>query len=173
MGSLIAKNIFRFLIVFLLQAFVLISLTINYPILDNINVIIYPVIILLLPLRTPNAFILIIGFVLGLLLDIFYNSPGVHASASVLIAFLRPFVLSWVEPRGGYSVESSPTMREYGNTWFIMYSSILMLIHLFFLFSVQAFTFVFIIEILLKTLLSFVISMVFILIYMYLFNPKE
>ncbi len=173
MGSLIVKNIIRFLVVFLLQAFVLASFTINYPILDNTNVIIYPIIILLLPLRTPNALILLFGFTLGILLDIFYNSPGVHASATVLIAFLRPYVLSLVEPRGGYSVEASPTMREYGSTWFIMYSSILMLVHLFFLFSVQAFTFVFIVEILLKTFLSFVVSMVFILIYMYLFNPKE
>lgn len=173
MGSLILKNIIRFLIVFLLQAFVLASFTINYPILDNTNVIIYPLIILLFPLRTPNGLILLYSFGLGIMLDFFYNSPGIHASAAVLTAFLRPYVLSWIEPRGGYSVESSPTMREYGSTWFVMYSAILMLVHLFFLFSVQAFTFVYIIEILLKTLLSFVVSMIFILIYMYLFNPKE
>ena len=173
MGSLIVKNIIRFLIVFLLQAFVLASFTINYPILDNTNVIIYPLIILLFPLRTPNGLILLYSFGLGIMLDFFYNSPGIHASAAVLTAFLRPYVLSWIEPRGGYSVESSPTMREYGSTWFVMYSAILMLVHLFFLFSVQAFTFAYIIEILLKTLLSFIVSMVFILIYMYLFNPKE
>lgn len=173
MGSLIIKNFFRFLIVFLLQAFVLMSLTISYPVLDNINIIIYPVVIMMLPLRTPNALILLIAFVLGILLDLFYNSPGVHASATVLIAFMRPYVLSWLEPRGGYTVESSPTMREYGSSWFILYASILLFIHLFFLFSVQAFTFVYILEIFLKTVMSFIVSMIFILIYMYLFNPKE
>lgn len=173
MGSLIVKNFFRFLIVFLLQAFVLMSLTISYPVLDNINIIIYPIVIMMLPLRTPNALILLIAFALGILLDLFYNSPGVHASATVLIAFIRPFVLSWLEPRGGYTVESSPTMREYGSSWFILYASILLFIHLFFLFSVQAFTFVYILEILLKTVMSFIVSMIFILIYMYLFNPKE
>jgi len=173
MGSLIVKNFFRFLVVFLLQAFVLMSLTISYPVLDNINIIIYPIVIMMLPLRTPNALILLIAFALGILLDLFYNSPGVHASATVLIAFIRPFVLSWLEPRGGYTVESSPTMREYGSSWFILYASILLFIHLFFLFSVQAFTFVYILEILLKTVMSFIVSMIFILIYMYLFNPKE
>ena len=173
MRSLILRNLGRIIFIFLLQVVVLFSIVIDYPILDNMNIIIYPLIIILLPLRTLNVLTLIIAFILGLLIDMFYNTPGVNTAATVLIAYIRPFVLSWIEPRGGYSVESSPTLNHYGSRWFITYASIMMLIHLFVLFSIQAFTFVYIVEILLKTIFSFIGSMVFIMIYMYLFNPKE
>lgn len=173
MGSLILKNSFRFIFFLLLQGLLLQGLTINYPILNNTNIIIYPIVILLLPLRTPSALILLLAFALGLILDIFYNTPGIHAATTVLTAYLRPFILAWIEPRGGYTVEASPTIREYGSKWFLIYSSVLMGIHLFVLFSIQAFTFVYISEIFTKTILSFLVSMMFILAYMFLANPKE
>ncbi|HQP76454.1 MAG TPA: hypothetical protein PL069_03545 [Saprospiraceae bacterium] len=173
MGGTIARNLVRFVFILLLQVLVFRSLTIYYSVLDNISIIIYPVIIMLLPMRTPGALILVIAFVLGILVDMFYNTPGVHASACVFTGFIRPFVLSRLEPRGGYTVDSSPTIIAYGNRWFLFYSSILLLLHLFFLFSVQKFTFVYFLEIITRTFLSFIASMIFILVYMYLFNPKE
>ena len=93
MGGTIARNLVRFVFILLLQVLVFRSLTIYYPVLDNISIIIYPVIIMLLPMRTPGALILVIAFVLGILVDMFYNTPGVHASACVFTGFIRPFVL--------------------------------------------------------------------------------
>lgn len=173
MGSLIIRNILRFVMCILLQGLVFVGLTINMPVLNNTNIIIYPIAILLLPLRTPTSLIMIFAFIMGMALDFFYNTPGMHASASVLTAFLRPYVLSWIEPRGGYTVESSPTLHEYGRSWFFRYAAISMAIHLFFLFSVQVFTFVYFSEILIKTILSWIASMVFIMFYILIFNPRE
>lgn len=173
MGATIVRNLIRFVFILLLQVLVFRSLTIYFPVLDNISIIIYPVIIMLLPMRTPNALILMIAFILGILIDMFYNTPGVHASACVFTGFIRPFALSRIEPRGGYSVDSSPTILAYGNSWFLLYASILLFIHLFFLFSVQEFTFAYILRIIIRTVLSFIASLLFILIYMYLFNPRE
>lgn len=163
----------RFVFIFLLQVLVLFNLVLDYPVLNKINIIIYPLIILLLPMRIVNSLTLVLGFILGVLVDMFYNTPGIHAAATVLTAYIRPYVLNWIEPRGGYSVESSPTMNQYGSRWFITYAAIILLVHLFVLFSIQAFTFVYIADILLKTVMSFIASMVFILVYMYLFNPRE
>jgi hypothetical protein len=94
-------------------------------------------------------------------------------SACVFAAFLRPFVLKVFEPRGGYPVNSSPTAKDFGLTWFMQYSGILLFLFLFFYFSVEVFAFARFGEILLKTLSSFVVSFLVILFYIIIFNPKE
>lgn len=45
--------------------------------------------ILLLPQALNRSYLMIIGFVSGLVIDIFCNTPGIHASASVFIMFVR------------------------------------------------------------------------------------
>jgi hypothetical protein len=134
---------------------------------------IYPIFILLLPLRTPRPLVIFLGFLIGLSVDIFYDSPGVHASASVFTAFLRPLILSIIEPRGGYNTNYSPTKKRMGFTWFLQYSSMLMFVHLFYYFSVEAFTLVYIVSILGNTFISFFLSMIFVLMYQFIFNPED
>jgi hypothetical protein len=45
---------------------------------------------------------LITAFLLGITVDMFVDTPGVHTSASVFMAFVRPFVLRILAPRDGY-----------------------------------------------------------------------
>jgi len=97
----------------------------------------------------------------------------VHASASVFTAFCRPFVLYQLEPPGGYNINYSPTKSRQGLPWFLRYSGTLMLGHMFFYFSVEAFTFFYIVDILLKTFFGFIFSMIFVLIITFIFNPKD
>ena len=114
-----------------------------------------------------------IGFALGLVIDLFYESPGVHMSACVFIAFVRPWVLKAMEPRGGYPVNSNPNAHDFGLVWFMQYSAILLALFLFFYFSVEVFTYARFFEILLKTLSSFVVSFLAILFYITIFNPRN
>ncbi len=136
-------------------------------------VIVFPIFIFLLPLRTPLPLVILLGFVAGISVDFFYDTLGLHASAAVFTAYSRTFVLKILEPRGGYNVNLNPTAENLGIKWFFQYSAILMFLHLFFYFSVEAFTFVFIIDILKKTIVSFVVSMLFIAIFQLIFNPRE
>ncbi|MEO9868976.1 hypothetical protein [Ekhidna sp.] len=50
--------------------------------------------LLLLPRTLSRSYLMIIGFFSGLLVDVFTNTPGIHASASVLVLFLRNFWLN-------------------------------------------------------------------------------
>ena len=143
---------------------------------DNFNyaqIFIYPVFIMLLPIRTLHTVSILLGFLLGFTIDIFYNSLGVHASACVFMAFIRPYILAALEPRGGYNVNLSPTKSHFGLPWFAIYSGILLFAHLFFYFAVEAFTFYYFWEIMLRTILSFFISAFFVIMYQYLFDPRE
>jgi hypothetical protein len=128
---------------------------------------------MLLPLRTPHSVLVLLGFVIGVVIDAFYNSYGVHASACVFIGFIRPFVLKLIEPKGGYLQNSSPTKRRLGTSWFFIYSSIILFIHLFFYFSVEAFTYYYIGDIILKTVSSFLFSIIIITLYQFIFDPLE
>jgi hypothetical protein len=105
--------------------------------------------------------------------DLFYQSLGVHAAATVFLAYVRPFVLRLIEPRGKYNINYSPTRMRMGMGWFSRYVAIMLAIHLFFYFSVEAFTFVYIVDILLNTVVSFVLSYGMIMMIQLLFDPVE
>ncbi len=173
MSSAILTNVFRFILLLLLQVFVFKQMTLGHEYLRVFQVLVYPLFILLLPFRTPRYLVILLGFVMGLAVDIFYDSPGVHASALVFMAFVRDWVLSWMEPKGGYNLNFSPTKERMGLGWFFQYTSILLACHLFFYFSVEAFTFVYIIDIIQKTVASFVVSLAVIMIMQFIFNPLD
>ena len=136
-------------------------------------VLFYPIFIFLLPHKITPVLLVSIGFLLGITIDLFYDSPGVHASACVLTAFLRPLVLKIYEPRGGYKLNLSPSRKEMGLNNFLFYISTLLVIHLLFYFSMEAFSLVYFGESLLKTIVSFIPSLVFIIIYQYIFDSKK
>ncbi len=106
-----------------------------------INPYLYLLFILVLPLETPNWALLLIACILGLSIDAFTSTLGMHTSASIFLAFCRPFVLRFLAPRDGYENKGKPGINEFGFKWFLAYSSILVLLHHFFLFSVEVFSF--------------------------------
>ena len=170
MNNTIFTNALRFIGLLFLQVIVLKNISFGG---QYVSVMLYPVFILLLPIRIPHALLVFLGFLMGIGLDLFYDSLGVHASASVFTAFLRPYVLAALEPRGGYGVNHSPTKFRFGFNFFFSYSSILMFAHLLVYFSMEIFTPVYIGEIFLRTVFSFLISMIFVIIYQFLLNPRD
>ena len=173
MNNIVLNNILRFTGLILLQGLVFKNIGEGWEEFPYLSVIAYPLAIMLMPLRTPRVLTIVGAFVAGLVVDAFYNSPGIHASAAVFMAFCRPFVLKALEPRNGYNVNYSPTAARWGFGWFLRYAAILLTLYLFFYFSVEAFTFVYFGSIVLKTIVSLITSMIFILIYQVIFNPVE
>jgi hypothetical protein len=102
----------------------------------------------------------------------FYDSPGLHSSSLVFMAFMRNYILKFLEPRDGYKIEMTPTIYNFGFNWFVIYSSILVFLNIFWYFSVEAFSFLYFPEIILKTIFSFIFSEVLIVLYVVILNPK-
>jgi hypothetical protein len=173
MNSVIIANIIRFVALSLVQGLILQNIGAGLEDFPYVNILIYPLFIILLPLRTPQVLVIFLGFLIGISIDSFYLTPGVHSSAAIFTAFVRSFILKIMEPRAGYNVNYSPTAFRMGRGWFNQYAAALLLIHLFFYFSVEAFSFVFIGDILLKTLVGFALSMLAVIFYQVLFNPQE
>jgi hypothetical protein len=172
MNRVVWANGIRFILLLLIQTLILRRVTFDWGSMGYLHILIYPLFILLLPIKTPRALVLLLAFLMGTGVDMFYNSLGVHASALVFMAYLRPFVMKVLEPYGGYNVEDSPTIRNFGIGWFFTYAAILLFIHIFFYFCVEAFSFVFIFEIMLNTIFSFAISTIIIFIIQLILRPK-
>ncbi|WP_254244842.1 hypothetical protein [Hymenobacter sp. BRD67] len=85
--------------------------------------------ILFLPLRTPIALQLLLGFAIGLTMDISYDTGGLHAAAAVLLAYLRPWVLRLLTPRDGYDAQDTVNVHQMGWQWFMVYLLLLVSMH--------------------------------------------
>ena len=133
----LAKYIFRFVILVLIQVLIFNNIQLS----GYINPYIYILFILLLPFDTPGWLLLILGFLLGFSMDLFCDTMGMHTLATTLMAFLRPFVLNIIAPQDGYETGSNPRISFYGFTWFFRYAAILTVIHHFVLFYIEIFHF--------------------------------
>jgi len=173
MNNIVLTNIIRFVVLFLIQALILKRASIGWEGYIYFNLILYPLFIMLLPLRTPKALLVLLGFAMGLAVDIGYSTLGVHASAMVATAYIRSFVINRLEPREGYTINQSPNVSQMGFLWFAKYAGILLFIHLLIYFSVDAFSPVYWQQILQKTIQTFIFSYVILIITVVSFNPKE
>lgn len=85
--------------------------------------------LLFLPIGTPIVLQLLLSFAMGLTMDIFYDTGGVHAAAAVLLGFTRPWVLRLLTPRDGYDNSDSVNVHQMGWQWFSVYLTLLVLLH--------------------------------------------
>jgi len=102
---------------------------------------IYLTYLLVLPVNINSIMGLFIGFVLGVLVDAFYDTGGIHALASVFFMFTREKWLNLITPQGGYDINSLPTIKMAGISWFTGYSFPLIFIHHAILFFVESYGF--------------------------------
>lgn len=156
----------RFLALVLLQVLVLNN--INF--LGYINPYVYILFILLYPVKNNRMLFIFLSFLMGLSIDIFSDSGGVHAAASVFIAYIRPPVLKF---SFGMIYEHQTVkfaQTETGNR--LIYFSILTVIHHLILFSIEVFNMSNIILILQKTLFSSIFTILLCLLITVLFSRR-
>lgn len=169
MNSKTVFQVFSFFLYILAQGIVFY----NIVLFDTAFCFIYVAFILCLPVSTGIVVLLLLGFLTGLSVDIFYDSLGMHAAAGVFISFMRNYWLNMITPRGGYEIGDTPTVSMDGWKWFVGYSFPLLFLHHTFLFFIEASTFNLFWFTLTKALMSAVFSTIFILIFQYLFYRKR
>ena len=168
MLSLIPINLLRF--VALIAAQVLIFSNIKFS--PFISPYVYPLFILLLPFATPRWLLIILGFVTGLTLDLFVGSLGMHAAACVLLAYLRPSLISIITPKGA-EFEVEPNINLQGATWFAIYLGLATFIHHLCYFLIESWTFYNPFISLLRIILSTGFSVLFMMIFLVLFTSSK
>lgn len=167
MNSAILYNLARFIL--LLAAQILIFNNINF--LGYINPFPYILFIILYPVNGNRYGLLAASFLLGLLMDMFLNSGGVHATSCLVLAFLRPSLFKF---SFGLSYEYQ-TVRINDVLTPERFSFILLavVIHHIILFILEIFTIEFFLNIIIRTLVSTLFTLIISILIIYLIKPNK
>jgi hypothetical protein len=98
---------------------------------------IYLLYFLLLPIEFKTIPVLFIAFFSGLLVDLFYDTMGIHTASLILFVFIRGFWIKILIPTGGYDTNIQPTIFNMSFGWFATYSLPLLLIYHFMFFFIE------------------------------------
>lgn len=159
-------QIIRFVVLVLFQVLVINHIRLG----GYVHPYIYLTFILLLPFSMPKWQLLVLGFVLGLTIDLFTGTPGLHAGATTLMAFSRPGVIKLVSGSLKFDNIQEPNLGQLDGMWFLRYVFCLVFIHHFALFFLESFSFRLIGQVLLRILLSVPVSIFLIMMILYIFK---
>jgi len=134
-----------------------------------INPFLYVLFIIQLPFELPAWIGLVLAFVLGFFVDLFYGTMGMHMAACTLLGWARPAILRFMVPRDGYEFGQQPTIQDMGRMWFLSYATILIFIHHFLLFYIEIFSFREVGMTLLRVLISTAATLTLVVVTQFLF----
>ena len=167
MNSALFVNIFRFILLLTVQ--IIIFNNMNF--LGYISPFPYILFIILYPVNGNKYGLLFASFFLGLILDMFINSGGIHAAACLILAYYRPYLFRF---SFGLSYEYQ-TVKLNDDLTPERFSFILLsvIIHHITLFLLEAFRISFFWDVLLRTLLSTIFTILICIIIIYLTKPNR
>ncbi len=156
----IFKHTGRFLLLIAIQVVILNQIYFG----GYITPYIYPLFILLLPFDIKGWVLLLAAFFTGLTVDMFSDSLGMHTAATVFMAFMRPGVIRMISIKTDFDQGTEPRIENNGFGWILLYSLLLLFIHHLALFFIEVFRFDELLQIIIRTLLSTIFSLVIIVI---------
>lgn len=169
MNNKVIINILRFIGLVLSQILVIDNIRFG----RYIHPYVYVLFVMLLPTKMSNSLVMMIGFLTGLVIDIFAGTPGLNAAATTFMAFVRPLVINSMFVGDDIKNIGEPSPIEMGKGRFATYMLILLLAHNLILFLLEAFSFRLFGIILIQTLLGVATSAVFITIIVSVFTQKR
>jgi rod shape-determining protein MreD len=164
------RNIVRFIVLLMVQVLVINQIELT----GYVNPYIYILFIMMLPINMNKHMVLLLSLLMGLSVDIFSNTVGMHTSACLLIGFLRPYLLHFIAPREGIEIILSLNVKGLGLNKFLVYAALMVFTHHTWLYILEAFTFLHIFDLLLRIIFSAIASLLLILLsQLFLNNRRE
>ncbi len=143
----------------------------NMDFLGYINPFPYILFIILYPVNGNKMGLLLASFLLGLILDMFCNSGGVHAAASIILAYYRPLIFKF---SFGLSYEyQTVKLNDVLTPERFSFLLIAVVLHHLVLFILEVFRFSFFFEIILKTITSAIFTLLVCILIIYLIKPNK
>jgi hypothetical protein len=164
------RNIIRFCLFIAVQVYVLNKIPHLHRL---ITPYVYFLFILWLPFYISRFWLMVIAFLTGLSLDYFTMTPGLHAAACVLIAYIRPFVINILTPKDPSEFNyREPSPRAMGWTPYTVYVLILTILHHIYLVFLEWLQFGSLLDLIIKVIGTTGVSMLLIFIVELLFPRK-
>ena len=168
MNNLIFRNIIRFIGLVLLQVLVLNHLNLF----GYLNPLVYIVWVFLFPISKNKSVFLLTSFFIGLSIDFFSDSGGIHAAATLFIAFIRLPVLKAVLRKSDFDYLLFNLRATSFSTAFL-FISVLTIIPHFIVFSLEYFNFNSFVTIISNTLLTSIFTILISILGIILFTKKK
>ena len=167
MNSAVIMGFVRF---FLLLAAQLIIFN-NINLFGYINPFPYILFVILFPVNGNKQLLIISSFLLGITMDLFSNSGGVHTTACLILAYARPSILKF---SFGVSYEYQ-TIKINDSLTSERFSFLLVsvVIHHFTLFILEVFQLSFLWDILLRTIIGTLFTLLICILLIYIFKPSK
>ncbi|MFT4092570.1 MAG: rod shape-determining protein MreD [Niabella sp.] len=166
----LVRNIIRFILFVFLQVYVL---NVMPHLHELIAPCIYFLFILWLPFYIKRGWVLVLGFLLGFTIDYYTVTPGLHAAACTLVAYLRPLVINLFAPKDATEFSyKEPSPKAMGWKAYLLYALILSFCHNTCLLLLEWLSFGSFIHFLMKVIISTAISMLMIVIAELIFPRK-
>jgi hypothetical protein len=166
-------NIISYILYFILFFLLQIIFFRNVILFDYALCFIYIGYILTLPIDIKPIPLMLIAFGFGLLMDSFFDTVGINAFVCVLIAFIRPYILKTLTPGGGYDTLTEISISYMGFVWFIKYAALLVFIHHFVFFFIEAWNVKYFLDVLIRSVLSSIFTLLMIVLLQYLLNRSD
>jgi rod shape-determining protein MreD len=167
MNSAVIMGFVRF---FLLLAAQLIIFN-NINLFGYINPFPYILFVILFPVNGNKQLLIISSFLLGITMDLFSNSGGVHTTACLILAYARPSIFKF---SFGVSYEYQ-TIKINDSLTSERFSFLLVsvVIHHFTLFILEVFQLSFLWDILLRTIIGTLFTLLICILLIYIFKPSK
>ncbi|MBO4549383.1 MAG: rod shape-determining protein MreD [Bacteroidaceae bacterium] len=131
-----------------------------------------PLIVITLPLGTSRSEALLWGFGVGFIADIFAGTSGISSAALTFIAFLQPPLLELMAPRDSEE-ELRPSFSAMGRWNYFQFIALLLLLHHLVYFALEGFSYFFLTDIAISMGVSYVASLLLIVLVENVRNPKK
>ena len=133
-----AISIFKEILLFIVLALLQVVLFNRISVFGVATPILYIYFLIKLPFGRNKFYVIISAFLLGLVIDIFLNTPGMNAAATTIIATFRHFILHLFYPKDEYE-DFVPGIHVAG--WaFVKYAVLMTVLHQTLLFFIESFT---------------------------------
>jgi hypothetical protein len=165
----IIRNIIRFILLVGVQVLIINNIELG----RFINPFLYVLFIIILPFETPKWLVLLSAFLIGITIDMFTDTGGMHAAACVFMGYIRPGILKLFSPRDGYEFGTQPTVQYLGIPWFLSYAGILIVAHHLILFFIEIFRFSEFFSTFFRVIISSLFTLLLVIVTQYLFYRKK
>ena len=133
------RDLISYFIRFSLLIIVQIFLLNNVQFSGLLNPYLYVYFLIVLPVDFSPNIGLLVAFAMGIIIDMFSQTMGMHTISAVFLAYARPYILRYMAPRDGYEFSRNVSIKQMGWLWFLTFSGLMVFLHHFVLFFIESF----------------------------------
>ena len=133
------RDLISYFIRFSLLIIVQIFLLNNVQFSGLLNPYLYVYFLIVLPVDFSPNIGLLVAFAMGIIIDMFSQTMGMHTISAVFLAYARPYILRYMAPRNGYEFSRNISIKQMGWLWFLTFSGLMVFLHHFVLFFIESF----------------------------------